>query len=140
MPNNSKKYIKSPAVLWDLFKQYMVWTRENPYKEQQWVGKDGREVKKEIMRHVSFSGFEGWLCEKEIISDLGQYASNRGTRYSAYVPIITRIRKVCKGELLTAAFSGVANGNVVSRYLGLKETTDNIHTIKDYTVSLDLNA
>ena len=29
------------------------------------------EVKKDIMRHVSFEGFEGWLCEAGIITDLG---------------------------------------------------------------------
>jgi hypothetical protein len=71
---------------------------------------------------------------------LGDYETNKTGNYEGYPTIIARIRKVCKGKLLTAAISGVANGNVVSRYLGLKESTDNTHLHKDYDVTLDLNA
>lgn len=133
------KYIETPERLEELFGEYLEWAKENCYKEQQWVGKDGNEVHKKIMKHISFEGFEGWLCENSVITDLGHYAANTDGAYDEYRTIIARIRKICKGRLLTAAISNVANGNVVSRYLGLKESTDNTHLIKDYDVSLDLS-
>lgn len=133
------KYIETPERLEELFGEYLEWAKQNHYTEQQWVGKDGNEVAKKIMKHISFDGFEGWLCENNVITDLGDYSSNKDDRYAQYATIIARIRKICRGRLLTAAMSNVANGNVVSRYLGLKESTDNTHVIKDYDVSLDLS-
>lgn len=137
-PPTKQKYIESPERMWELFLEYKEHESSTPYTEQNWVGKDGHEVHKKIMKHISFDGFEGWLCENGIINDLGDYASNKDGRYQSYATIIARIRKVCRGRLLTAAVSGVANGNVVSRYLGIKDGTDNVHTIKDYDITMDL--
>lgn len=134
------KYIESPEQLWDYFLQYIEHNRANPYTEQQWVGKDGHEVHKQIMAHISFDGFEGWLCENDVINDLGDYASDKDGRYTEYATIITRIRRVCRGRLLTAAVSGVANGNVVSRYLGIAEKTENDNKNTNYEVTLNLDA
>jgi len=136
-PHGTKK-IETPEKLWDLFTQYVSCCEDEPYLEQNWVGRDGEEVYRKIMKHVSFDGFEGWLAERGELCDLGQYAANRDDRYKDYVPIITRIRKVCRGKLLTAAISNVANANVVSRYLGLKEAAETELTIKDYEVTLNL--
>jgi hypothetical protein len=133
------KYIETPEKLWEYFTQYLQECIDTPYLERMWVGKDGDQVEKPIMKHISFDGFEGWMALEGIIGDLGDYASNKNEAYSDYSTIITRIRRVCRGQLLTAAISGVANGNVVSRYLGLKESTDNLHTVKDYDVTLDLS-
>lgn len=132
------KYIETPEQLEEYFEKYIEWAKSENYLEQQWVGKDGIEVYKKIMRHVSFDGFEGWLCENNIISDLGDYSSNKDGRYAEYATIIARIRKICKGRLITAAISNVANGNVVSRYLGIAEKTEGTLEVKDYKVSLKL--
>lgn len=132
------KYIKSPGELEELFERYIEWAKSNSYIEQQWVGKNGDEVLKKIMRHISFDGFEGWLCENAIISDLGHYSANTDNAYDEYRTIITRIRKICRGRLLTAAISNVANGNVVSRYLGIADKTDATVEVRDYKVTLKL--
>jgi hypothetical protein len=129
-----KKYIESPDVLWDLFLQYLENEKNEPYIEKVFVGKDGDEKDKPIMKHISFDGFEGYLALNNIIQDLGDYETNKTGNYEGYPTIIARIRKVCKGKLLTAAISGVANGNVVSRYLGLKELSENKDTLKIITV------
>ena len=137
--NGHGKYIESPEKLWQFFLEYIEHEKRTPYIEKVYVGKDGDERDKPIVKHISFLGFEGYLAINGILQDLGDYESNKKGAYSDYSTIITRIKKVCTGQLLTAAVSGVANGNVVSRYLGLKESTDNTHVVKDYEITMDLD-
>jgi hypothetical protein len=131
MPTNdgNTKYIQTPGELWKLFCEYMEWIASNPYRVQDYVGKDGQMVYRDKQRPLTFAGFEKWLALEDVINDLGDYEKNRNGAYSDYSPIITRIRKICNGEILEGASAGVYNAMIASKVAGLVEKSE--QTIKE---------
>lgn len=121
MPAGRPKNIKSPEELWDYFIDYEEWLTDNVYKEQHWVGKDGDEVEKRIRRYPSWMGFEGYLSRLGVVYKLEDYRINRDGNYGEFSEVITRIRKITDGEVLSAALSGVANPSIAARLLGLTD-------------------
>jgi len=114
-----KKYISSPSELWDLFVAYELWVQSKPYESDDWVGKDAKKVTRKQARFVSWLGFESYLAREDKIQRLDDYRTNKDDRYGKYADVITRIRTIIDGEVMTAALSGVANGNIASSLLGL---------------------
>jgi hypothetical protein len=113
------KYIETPDKLWDLFVEFMEWVENNPYKVQDYVGKDGDMVYREKQRPLTWSGFEKYLYLNGVISDLRSYEQNENESYTDYLPIVTRIKAICHGEMIEGASSGVYNANIAARVVGL---------------------
>ena len=118
------KYIETPEKLWELFVDFMSWVEKNPFRIMDFVGKDGDMVHREKQRPITFVGFEKWLSLNEVVSDLSSYEKNEGNRYADYVPIITRIKKVCKGDIVEGAASGIFNANIAARVASLAEKSE----------------
>lgn len=123
MPTNTgrKKYIETPEELWKLFTEFMEWVSENPYKVQDFVGKDGDEVFRVKPRPITFLGFKKWLALENVISDLRPYESNENGSYTEYLPTITRIKAICNAEIVEGAAAGVYNPMIASKVAGLVE-------------------
>ena len=124
-PPTKKKYIESPEKLWELFIQYIQWAKNNPYLIKDWVGGMGKQVRREKERPLSFIGFESWLFNNGIISQLGDYESNKDGNYEAYSTIITRIKKNIESDQFEGAASGIYHHNIIARKLGLIDKTEN---------------
>jgi hypothetical protein len=90
----------------------------------EYVGRDGNQVRTPLETPITFEGFECYLADQEIISDLGQYSANRDEAYTAYVPNITRIRGNCFVHNFKCAAVGLFNPNLIARKLGLTEKQD----------------
>jgi hypothetical protein len=118
------KYIETPERLLDLFKQYVTHETENPMYKVEYVGKDGRIEKTPLATPITFEGFECYLFELEIISDLKDYASNKDGRYSDYAPIITHIRNHCFVHNFKGAAVKLFDPNLIARKLGIKDNQD----------------
>lgn len=123
------KYIETPERLWELFHLFMLWIDDNPYKVQDYVGKDGEMVYRQKQRPLTFIGFEKYLALEEIVSDLSSYEKNLDNRYELYVPIISRIRKICNGEIIEGASAGVYNAMIASRVASLIDRSEK--TVKE---------
>jgi len=123
------KYIETPERLWELFHLFMQWIDDNPYKVQDYVGKDGEMVFRQKQRPLTFIGFEKYLALEEIVSDLSSYEKNLDNRYELYVPIISRIRKICNGEIIEGASAGVYNAMIASRVASLIDRSE--QTVKE---------
>jgi len=123
------KYIETPERLWDLFHLFMQWVKDNPYLVQDYVGKDGIRVDREKQRPLTFIGFEKYLALEEIVSDLSSYEKNLDNRYELYVPIVSRIRKICNGEIIEGASAGVYNAMIASRVASLIDRSE--QTVKE---------
>lgn len=131
------KYIETPEKLWDLFVEFMKWVEENPYKVQDFVGKDGDMVYREKQRPLTWSGFEKYLYLNGVISDLRSYEQNENQSYTDYLPIITRIKAICHGEMIEGASSGVYNANIAARVAGLVDKAENkIEVNKPFVLTL----
>jgi hypothetical protein len=118
------KYIETPEKLWELFKDYVIYERDNPMHKVDYVGKEGRLEKTPLETPITFEGFENYLEDRDIINDLGHYSSNEGGAYTAYLPIITRIKRNCFVHNYKGASVGLFNANLIARKLGIKEGTD----------------
>ncbi len=84
----------------------------------------GRETEKLVAQYLVRHGFEVYLFQKGIISDLGHYSRNKDERYSEYVPIIAYIRKHCYIHNFKGAAVKLFDPNLIARKLGIKESTD----------------
>jgi len=122
-PPIKEKYIESPSKLWLLFKEYVLFEFNNPMYKVEYVGKDGRIERTPLETPITFEGFECYLADKDIINDLGDYASNKGGAYESYSTIITRITKNCFVHNFKGASVGLFNPNIIAKKLGLVEKT-----------------
>lgn len=118
------KLIETPERLLELFKEYVKHESENPMHRIDYVGKDGKQVKTPLETPVTFDGFEVYLFQKGIISDLGHYSRNKDERYSDYVPIIAYIRKHCYIHNFKGAAVKLFDPNLIARKLGIKDSSD----------------
>ena len=121
------KAIETPNELLELFEDFKVWTKANPYKWHDYVGKDAEEVWKERQRPLTWIGFEGWLCQEGILTGLQHYEQNTNGAYEAYLPIVRVIKRQCSSDTISGALAGVYNQNIAARLEGLTDKKELDH-------------
>lgn len=121
---SKNKYIETPDILMQLFKEYVIHERDNPMFKTEYVGREGQTKLTPLETPITFEGFECYLSEIEIIQDLGDYSKNDDGRYTAYAPIIKRIQKNCYVHNFKGAAVGLFNPNLIARKLGLTDKSD----------------
>jgi len=129
-PPIKQKGYKAPEDVWKAFEMYRAHVKSNPRKRQDYVGKDGNLVYREIERPLIIEGFKSWCYENH--SDVHHYFDNTDGRYDAYREVITRIREFIRAEQINGALTGDYNSNLTARLNGLvdkAEVTGN-HNIK----------
>ena len=120
-----RKYIETPEKMWEHFVSYKKETKEKPIIVKDWVGKDAVDVYREKERPLTLEGFENWCADNDIIDSIDQYFANTDNRYSEYVGICSRIRKVIRQDQIEGGMVGIYNPSITQRLNGLvdkKET------------------
>lgn len=132
------KHIETPDKLWEYFKEYKKETKSKPYIIKDWVGKDSNEVYREKERPLTMEGFECWLSEQEIISDLSHYFYNIDKRYTDYIVVCSRVKKAIRQDQIEGGMAGIYNPSITQRLNGLVEKTqnDNIVQVKKFEVEI----
>ena len=132
------KYIETPGKLWEYFKEYKKETKKNPFLIKDWVGKDADQVHREKERPLTIEGFECWLADQDIISDLSHYFSNYENRYADYFAICSRVKKAVRQDQIEGGMAGMYNPSITQRLNGLVEKvqTDNKHEVKKFEVEI----
>lgn len=120
-PVGRPKNIESPEQLWLLFRKYKDWAKDNPRTKQDFVGKDGDEIERKLERPLSWVGFEVYLLERMIISDLGDYERNKENRYQEFTTIIRAIKAYIEQDQFEGATVGIYKENIIARKLGLAD-------------------
>lgn len=118
-----QKYIETPDKLWEYFEQYKKDTKSKPFLVKDWVGKDAIDVYREKERPLTIEGFECWLFDKSIISDLSQYFANTEQRYTEYQTICHAIKKAVRQDQIEGGMAGMYNPSITQRLNGLVEKT-----------------
>lgn len=118
------KNIDSPERLRILFRQYRKWAKDNPYKKQDFVGKDADEVERKLERPLTWVGFEVYLMERMVINDLGDYEKNKDGRYEEFAPIIRAIKNIIEADQFEGACVGIYQHNIIARKQGLTEKAE----------------
>lgn len=130
------KNIETPEKMWEIFLDYKKQTKENPIKVQDYVGKDGDAVYRDKERPLTIEGFECYCFENGIISDLSHYFCNLNNRYSDYVAICSRIKKMVRKDQIEGGMVGIYNQSITQRLNGLKEQTETDVTTKGKELKL----
>jgi hypothetical protein len=120
---SKEKYIESPELLWTLFIEYQQWVKDNPYIIPAY-DKSGVEYNMKKPRPYSLLGFEVFLHEKDLITDLKDYVYNTGGRYDNFEQVIKKIRLYISSEQIDGALAGLWKENLVSRINGITEKTE----------------
>jgi hypothetical protein len=113
------KYIETPEKMWELFLAYKNEVKSNPRHITDFYGKDGEERIKPLERPLTLEGFENYVSDLDIISDLSQYFANTEQRYTDYQTICSRIRKVIKQDQIEGGMVGQYNPSITQRLNGL---------------------
>jgi hypothetical protein len=113
------KYIESPEKMWELFEAYRKEVKSNPRHITDFYGKDGEERIKPLERPLTLEGFENYVSDLDIISDLSQYFANTEQRYTEYQTICSRIRRTIKQDQIEGGMVGQYNPSITQRLNGL---------------------
>jgi len=117
------KLIESPDKMWELFVAYKESAKSKPILVQDFVGKDGMEVRRERERPLTMEGFECYVWDQEIVEGVEQYFSNRDGRYADFVGICSRIRKEIRQDQISGGMAGIYNPSITQRLNNLTEST-----------------
>lgn len=120
------KAIPSPKKLWELACEYFQSVDDSPGIKKDFIkGGEmaGTIVDMETMRPYTWEGFEDYLFQRGIISDLEDYRYNKDGRYSEFGGIIRAIGKVIYDRNFSGAAMNFLNSNLIARQLGLAEKT-----------------
>lgn len=118
------KAIESPEQLLKYFLEYKEWILTTPYLIHDFVGKDATEVHRKKTRPLTWSGFEAFLARNGVVTQLTHYEQNGRDAYAEYLPIISRIKAECRGDVIDGALSGLYNANLAARIEGLKDASE----------------
>lgn len=123
-PLRKPKYIETPERLYQLWQEYRQWCEQNPYARNDFRGSDAREVFLYTPRPHTLAGFQAYLSERSIITDLGNYFYDTSGAYDSYVGIVKQIKAESKGHVLDGALAGVFKENLTGRYLGIPQVVE----------------
>src|SRR5690606_29104000 len=116
--------IETPDEMWELFKGYVEWTKSNPIKVQDYVGKDAAMVYREKERPLTLIGFSAWLYEQGILKSIKHYFTNSNGNYDEFLAVTTRIREVIEADQVSGGLVGIYNPNLTARLNGLVDKTE----------------
>lgn len=115
------KYIATPEKMWEYFESYVIKVKGEPFKVKDWVGKDGFQVNREKEKPLTMEGFQNYLDDESIITDVTDYFENKDSRYSDYIRICSRIRRKIKQDQIEGGMAGIYNPSITQRLNGLTE-------------------
>jgi len=127
------KYIETPERMWELFAAYVQEVKSNPRKKVVFVGKDGMQKDEPLERPLTMEGFELYVADLQVITDLSDYFENKQGRYDAYVPICSRIRKAIRRDQIEGGMVGQYNASITQRLNGLADNQNNKVFIESWT-------
>lgn len=134
------KIFSTPEILWESACEYFEWCSDNPWVQQNWVGKDGDEVERKLTRPFTLSGLCVFLdCEERTLRNYGVLEE-----YKDFFPVFTRIEQIIRTQKFEGAAVGLFNANIIARDLGLSDSNvlkgDKENPLQvSYDITLNLN-
>lgn len=118
------KYIETPEKMWDYFLAYKEQVKNNPIIVKDWVGKDAIDVYRPKEKPLTFVGFQNYLDDQNIITDVTDYFENKDNRYNDYIRICSRIKRNIQEDQISGGMAGIYNPSITQRLNNLAENTN----------------
>lgn len=116
------KEFSSPDELWGEFCEYCSEVDGSPIKKTEVVKSGfmaGTSFEVPLPRPYNWDSFEDWIFEKRGFVKFDSYKSNYQGRYTEFVGVIERIKKVMRSQKFEGAAAGLFNPNIIAYDLGL---------------------
>jgi hypothetical protein len=123
----TKKSIKTPETLWELFEEYKQHIAINP-RVKNHITPRGEVVEEKLRVPLTWVGFEAFLHFKKIVTQLTHYEQNLNGSYTEYLPIIARIKAIIQADQIEGGMVGQYNSNLTARLNGLVDKSENKQT------------
>ena len=107
MAQGRHKNIESPDLLWQYFCEYKELVKKSPVIVKDWVGKDAETVYREKEKPLTMVGFQNYLDDQNIITDVTDYFENKQGRYADFVRICSRIRRNIQEDQVAGGLVGI---------------------------------
>jgi hypothetical protein len=149
------KNIKTPEKMWEYFQAYRKEVKSNPIKTVEQKkgntiipkGASARQISKlakatielPAQRPLTMEGFQNWLEDNDIITDVTDYFENKNGSYSDFLRVCQRVRRVIRQDQIEGGMAGIYNPSITQRLNGLadKQETKTEHS-GDIKVTLNL--
>jgi hypothetical protein len=127
MAGGRPKNIETPEIMWGHFEKYVEKAKSTPILVHDFVGKDGDAVRREKERPLTFEGFCNYLEDEGIISTPDHYFLNWENRYTQFIAICSRIKRVIKQDQVEGGMAGIYNPSITQRLNGLVDKKEVEH-------------
>lgn len=124
MAQGRPKNIESPELLWKYFCEYKELVKKSPIIIKDWVGKDADTVYREKEKPLTFIGFQNYLDDQDIITDVTDYFENKQGRYTEFVRICSRIKRNIQDDQIAGGMVGIYNPSITQRLNNLTDGID----------------
>jgi len=118
------KNIETPEKMWEYFEAYKKSIKDNPIVVKDWVGKDADTVHREKERPLTMVGFQNYLDDQDIISDVTDYFENKDDRYTDFIRICSRIKRNIQQDQIEGGMVNIYNPSITQRLNGLTDNVD----------------
>lgn len=125
------KNIQTPEQMLEYFEAYRTEVKSSPIEVKDWVGKDGDAVYREKERPLTMEGFENYLFNNQIISDVSDYFEGKIESYKDFLPICRAIKRMIRQDQIEGGMVGIYNPSITQRLNSLVEKTENKNENKD---------
>lgn len=122
--------------MWQHFSDYKKNVKENPILVKDWVGKDGDKVEREKEKPLTMEGFQNYLDDLNVITDVTDYFENKDNRYKQYIRVCSRIRRNIKQDQIEGGMAGIYNPSITQRLNNLTEKVEQKIEHTDVTLNL----
>ena len=120
--NNGRKRDYTPEELAEGANEYFEFIEQNPFREQDFRGKDAYEVKINRMRPMTIEG----LCNA---LEITTHTFFNYEKLPDYFHVTKRIRQIIEAQQFEGAAAGFLNANIIARKLGLGDKSELTHNL-----------
>ena len=140
------KNIETPEIMWELFCDYRTQVKNNPItiveqKKGNTIIPKGFEgdlpdaiVELPAQRPLTMEGFQNFLDDEDVISDVTDYFENKNNSYSDFLRICRRIKRTIRQDQIEGGMAGIYNPSITQRLNNLIEKTENKHEVSEIVI------
>lgn len=128
---------ESPELMWEAACEYFKWCEDNPFKEQDFVGKDVVEINRNKMRPFTMHGLCLYLgCGTAYFRN---FKNEERAKKGDFKSVIEKIEETIYNQKFSGAAAGFLNANLIARDLGLVDKKELDASVKTAVQTFKIN-